>query len=867
MILKYIPRWFLRHSHGQRDRFRSNVLQNSALCARPSCATETLEPRRLLAASLSGVAFDDLNANGMRDPAESGVAGETMYLDANNNGVLDPGESSVITGAEGIYSFTVDPLRATRYVVARAPQTGRVQTSPIGGVHRSPLGSVSPSADVNVSELAGAHEAETAVAINPSNTLSVVEAWVQKSPGSNIGTVKAKWTTDDGASWQASTIEGISDFNHTADPSLAWDEFGNVFLAYLGQSSSRSYIKLAVSIDGGRNFKPVPTFAQAETAPDQPTVAVAAGSVWVSYAASGIVAQGAPVTGLIAFPAPGSIENIGTFVRREVTSTGTPNFADIAVGPSGDIVVAVQDSSITIDGQQSNVDVYRIASPLTSTISNRVFRRSTNVSGQDVIPPQSVNTVDASPSIAWDRGRGRVYLVYSDEPVQESNDTQVIMAHSTDNGLTWTDGQGGRPAPKRIDDEPILLNGAGQPLPGKAQFLPDVAVDQTTGHVAVGWHDARMDDGGLGEGNTNQIAGDDTQFWATVSTDGGLSFAPNFRVSDGTSNAGLAAGGGGHDFQYGDYLGLDFHGGAFRAAWGDNSRTAVWGPGLKPFDVRSAKVVVIPAQQPGRYSVVVGPNLPNASNLDFGSIASSQVTDAKIFYNDSKFDGYTPGPQAPLSGPDNDDEDAIPPATEPNPDPDPSTSNAKYALRPGQTATAANYTSFDKGINGLVIDLLRLGGGPAKSITLASLSDYFTFQVGNTSDAVVWGGAPAPTSVTVRPVTTTSGGTADRVTLIWANGAIKNTWLRTTVLANDRTGLTSPEVFYYGNLVGESYYNAVTGYFVINALDSSATQQKVGQSATIANLYDHNRDGSVTSVDVAISNGNINTKLIALLAP
>jgi hypothetical protein len=55
--------------------------------------------------ALSGLLFEDLNGNGVRDEGEPGLAGRTVLLDANGNGVLDPGEVSVTTGADGSYTF------------------------------------------------------------------------------------------------------------------------------------------------------------------------------------------------------------------------------------------------------------------------------------------------------------------------------------------------------------------------------------------------------------------------------------------------------------------------------------------------------------------------------------------------------------------------------------------------------------------------------------------------------------------------------------------------------------------------------------------------------------------------------------------
>ena len=37
----------------------------------------------------------------------------------------------------------------------------------------------------------------------------------------------------------------------------------------------------------------------------------------------------------------------------------------------------------------------------------------------------------------------------------------------------------------------------------------------------------------------------------------------------------------------------------------------------------------------------------------------------------------------------------------------------------------------------------------------------------------------------------------------WPDNAIANRWLRVTVKANDQTGLSVPEVYYLGHLLGE----------------------------------------------------------------
>ena len=80
-----------------------------------------------------------------------------------------------------------------------------------------------------------------------------------------------------------------------------------------------------------------------------------------------------------------------------------------------------------------------------------------------------------------------------------------------------------------------------------------------------------------------------------------------------------------------------------------------------------------------------------------------------IFYNNSKFDGhpgYTSGDPAAIY-----DDNAI--ATD------------KKALLPDHMATLANYTSYSRGINGIMVDILGLENPSGLNAT------DFQFKVGN----------------------------------------------------------------------------------------------------------------------------------------
>jgi hypothetical protein len=199
---------------------------------------------------------------------------------------------------------------------------------------------------------------------------------------------------------------------------------------------------------------------------------------------------------------------------------------------------------------------------------------STNVGSFDTIPAQSTRAIDAEVGLAWDRSggihNGRVYMVYTDESSLENNDTNIFLRSSDNNGQTWS-------ARVRVNDDSTPYS----------QFFPRIAVDQTTGNVALTWYDARNDNGS-GAGSTNALPNDDVQFYGTVSFDGGLTFAPNIKISTGTSNA--KAGTDGNDF--GDYTGLTFASGAFYPIWIDNSSALGGNPDRPHFDVATAKVTV-----------------------------------------------------------------------------------------------------------------------------------------------------------------------------------------------------------------------------------------------------------------------------------
>ena len=207
----------------------------------------------------------------------------------------------------------------------------------------------------------------------------------------------------------------------------------------------------------------------------------------------------------------------------------------------------------------------------------RITVSATNVGGFDFIPAQNGRSIDAEAGVVWDATGGpfnnRIYLVYTDETVNENNDTEILMRTSTDDGATWS-------APVRVNDDATT----------NSQFLPYVALDPTTGTVAVGFHDCRNDNGVPGPGGTNTIPNDDAEYYGTFSTDGGATWAPNRRLSGGFSNAADADNG----IDFGDYVGVSAFAGKLYAMWADNANCDGTNPNgtLHQFDLYANQLML-----------------------------------------------------------------------------------------------------------------------------------------------------------------------------------------------------------------------------------------------------------------------------------
>ncbi len=449
----------------------------------------------------------------------------------------------------------------------------------------TPTAAVNVGATINISQAIG-NQKDQSVVINPINPNQVASfANIEDITGDGAGDpgLFEAWSTDGGQTWNSQYLftDTTSLDEANSAPHAAWDRFGNLFVAYTTRLGD---VAVAHSLDGGQTF-----FSQVLTADGLHTagqVSIAVGpalrpnlsSVWIAYRVN------ANPAGFVIAP---HIETVHAFtvglglispfsgipdiVPGSDAANGGPNA--ITVGPRGRVMVSYESTGGPPAGPSqlwSNVDPDGLGS---APWGLRRLITGSNVGFDRVIPANGATShIDAAPGLAWDnstgRHRGRVYFTYVDAPTTASNDTNIFLRYSDDNGVTWS-------APQRINND----GGAG------SQFLPAVAVDQSTGIVAVAWYDAR-----------NSAQNTVTQVFAAVSADGGVTFGNNFMVSPDQINAGLSAPPATTDVSsgVGFFSQISFVQGNLQINWSDNSNTLPGNPDPLHMDTATARVRVAP---------------------------------------------------------------------------------------------------------------------------------------------------------------------------------------------------------------------------------------------------------------------------------
>jgi subtilisin-like proprotein convertase family protein len=789
-------------------------------------------------AEIHGSKFNDLNGDGLWDQAEEpGLAGWTIYLDSNGNGQLNAGETSTTTDADGNYSFA--DLAAQTYTVAEVFQTGWVQTAPAAGFYTVTLSSGQVLTDQDF----GAWEAGgdlVGVDFDTPGGSSPIH-WTQFN-GGPVPVLLSNLTDESGATTPI-------DLSISASDGLLDQDFGKPAPGELPM-----HTQSLARVDGNLYDQSGVTLTWGDLTPFAPYEVYVFGlDTYTDTQNVTISGDGPPIAFTQTFTAN------QLWVNRELgdSSRNLDSFAEL--------VNASQNGTITIDVTAVNEylalggvairpaemlwDFGDAPEPNYPTrLANNGARHEVSdvyyLGGAPDADPDGQSDATASGDDAG--GSDDEDGVFFPSLFLAGFEASVDVMASADGKLNaWFDfngnGSWADPGEQIFVDRDLTagLNSLSFPVPATAQAGGTFARFRFNADGGVSF------DGFGGEGEVEDYM---LHVRQTIDLVGEVFDVVQEPLTAGaTFDTKLMIGNHGpHDsgaFRVDYYLSTD---GVITTAdrlLGGHNLAGV--PGNGSSDVIARQFTLPPASDPfwstlGSANYTIGViidagsavaefdetnNSNRGDSIDLDGVPvdvfSGKVVGRHIFYNNSAFDGKDPSANAQ-------DDAAI--ATD------------KQVLLPGETATFANYTSYARGINGIMLDVQGLADP-----NLVQNNDFsaFTFKVGNSDDPTQWQPAPDPVVGNVRDL----GGGVHRVTLIWDDNAIPNKhWLQVTVKKGDSTGLDADDVFYVGNSIGEA-----TGDFRVDYSDAFdviwpllSTPLPIGPD----HPADINRDGRIDYSDV-----------------
>ena len=431
---------------------------------------------------------------------------------------------------------------------------------------------------------------EPRLALDPNNSNNVIVAY-NDDIGMFPNSLGVSFSSDGGATWSDGqlTTPMIPDpspmsppgsmitLDDVFDPFAAYDALGNAYAGYIGRPSTGtpgtnppSGLFIERSTDGGLTWSgpttiatdPGGPFAGPLVAPmsaplfnDRPEIDSGGNGevvvTWIKdvdvntptsdiYFTESLAPAGPPTPGLpnptgLTFSTP-VIVNDNSQWLNPMTGTDRGIAPDVAIHANGNIYVAWADYDVTVTDATSG------AIMIDSTAfgaGGTTFSNDITVASIDPLPKHvstGTGTADDAraqsyPSIAvdpTDSSGQTVYLTFAEEDTSTGDEGNIFFTMSTTGGAagTWS-------TPKQINDD----------VTNHDQMHPNIAV-KPDGTIDIVWYDKR-----------NAVNDDAWDVYIARSTDGGLTFSANLRVTDTTFNTPTRADAA--EPWLGEYLGID----------------------------------------------------------------------------------------------------------------------------------------------------------------------------------------------------------------------------------------------------------------------------------------------------------------------
>jgi hypothetical protein len=340
-------------------------------------------------------------------------------------------------------------------------------------------------------------------------------------PSSGYGITGWAFSVDRGRSFQnGGVLPGGTGFAHGGDPWLTTGPDGTIYLADLCNSYNSICVVRGTVTDTGINWAGPATFGTS-TGPDKEAIAVdpSNGTIYLTYTRFG------GGSGIWLFKSTdGGVSFTGP---TAVTTASNTQGSQPVVGPNGQLYVTWQVNS----GGYSNPTGIGFAR---STDGGQTFQVFTSVApNTGGAVPSGMERSPQFPHIAVDRSggatNGNLYITYHSSALGGGTGLDALIIRSTDGGTTWS-------APTRINDDGTAAN----------QWYPTINVD-SVGYLHSFFYDRRVNSGNL------------TDIYYARSTNGGLSWEPNVRVTPQSFNMSILNNEG-FSTTWGDYMNADTEG-------------------------------------------------------------------------------------------------------------------------------------------------------------------------------------------------------------------------------------------------------------------------------------------------------------------